>query len=53
MAQYKETVNTEKALNLIAKMLAGKIEQIDFTKIKVSDKDYSLLSVKSYKTLKN
>lgn len=45
MAQYKETVNTEKALNLIAKMLAGEIEQIDFTKIKVSDKDYSLLSV--------
>ena len=51
MAQYKETVNTEKALNLIAKMLAGKIEQIDFTKIKVSDKDYSLLSVEELQNL--
>lgn len=51
MAQYKETVNTEKALNLIAKMLAGKIEQIDFTKIKVSDKDYSLLSVEELQKL--
>lgn len=51
MAQYKETVNTEKALNLIAKMLAGKIEQIDFTKIKVSDKDYSLLSIEELQKL--
>ena len=51
MAQYKETVNTEKALNLIAKMLAGEIEQIDFTKIKVSDKDYSLLSVEELQKL--
>lgn len=51
MAQYKETVNTEKALNLIAKMLAGKIEQIDFTKIKVSDKDYSLSSVEELQKL--
>ena len=51
MAQYKETVNTEKALNLIAKMLAGEIEQIDFTKIKVSDKDYSLLSMEELQKL--
>ena len=51
MAQYKETVNTEKALNLIAKMLAGEIEQIDFTKIKVSDKDYSLLSIEELQKL--
>ena len=51
MAQYKETVNTKKALNLIAKMLAGEIEQIDFTKIKVSDKDYSLLSVEELQKL--
>ena len=32
-------------------MLAGEIEQIDFTKIKVSDKDYSLLSIEELQKL--
>ena len=41
MASYKKTVHTDKAFALIGKMVAGDISKLEFTKIKVSDKDYS------------
>ena len=41
MASYKKTVHTDKAFALIGKMVAGNISELEFTKIKVSDKDYS------------
>ena len=41
MASYKKTVHTDKAFALIGKMVAGDISELEFTKIKVSDKDYS------------
>lgn len=41
MASYKKTVHTDKAFALIGKMIAGDISKLEFTKIKVSDKDYS------------
>ena len=41
MASYKKTVHTDKAFTLIGKMIAGNVSELEFTKIKVSDKDYS------------
>ena len=41
MASYKKTVHTDKAFALIGKMVAGDISKLEFTKLKVSDKDYS------------
>ena len=51
MAKYKETVHTDKAFALIGKMVAGKISELEFTKIKVSDKDYSKHTAEELKKL--
>lgn len=51
MAKYKETVHTDKAFALIGKMVAGKISELEFTKIKVSDKDYSKHTAEELKRL--
>ena len=51
MAKYKETVHTDKAFALIGKMVAGKISELEFTKIKVSDKDYSKHTTEELKKL--
>ena len=51
MAQYKETVHTEKAFNLVAKLLAGKVDEITITKVVTSEKDYSNLSSEEMKQL--
>ena len=51
MAKYKETVHTDKAFALIGKMVAGKISELEFTKIKVSDKDYSKYTAEELKKL--
>lgn len=51
MASYKGTVHTNKAHALIAKMLSGSITELEFTKIKVSDKDYSSVSDEELKKL--
>lgn len=51
MAKYKETAHTDKAFALIGKMVAGKISELEFTKIKVSDKDYSKHTAEELKRL--
>ena len=51
MAKYKETVHTDKAFALIGKMVAGKISELEFTKIKVSDKDYSKYTAEELKKI--
>ena len=51
MASYKKTVHTDKAFTLIGKMIAGNVSELEFTKIKVSDKDYSKYTEEELKKL--
>lgn len=41
MAKYNPTVTTDKGEVLIAKLMAGDMEELEFTRIALSDKDYA------------